>query len=97
MTYFVSVQVSPTELEGLLRQVEGVADVAVVGAADMRSGEVPRAYIVRDEGSQLSEADLHRFLNVKVSKHKQLAGGVRFIEQIPKNAAGKILRKQLKD
>lgn len=80
-----------------MRQVEGVADVAVVGVEDARSGEVPRAFIVREKGAQLSEVDLHRFLEPKVSKHKQLAGGVRFVEQIPKNAAGKILRKQLKD
>jgi 4-coumarate--CoA ligase len=84
-------------LEGILRQIEGVADVAVVGVEDARSGEVPRAFIIREEGAQLSEVDVHRYLETKVSKHKQLAGGVRFVEQIPKNAAGKILRKQLKE
>ena len=43
----------------------------------------------------LTEEDVHAFMKVQVSAHKQLAGGVQFIEAIPKSAAGKILRKDL--
>ncbi|KAF4523514.1 hypothetical protein B566_EDAN004585 [Ephemera danica] len=60
-------QVSPTELEGVLRKLDGVADVAVVGVPDERSGEVPRAFVVRANNSQISETDVKSFLESKVA------------------------------
>jgi 4-coumarate--CoA ligase len=88
-------QVSPTELEGVLRKMDGVADVAVVGVLDERSGEVPRAFVVCKPNCNLTENDVHNYLNPRVATFKQLAGGVRFVSEIPKNAAGKIERKIL--
>merc|ERR1719219_117755 len=86
-------QVAPAELEDVLRGLDGVADVAVIGIPDQRSGQVPRAYIVREEG--LTEEQVSAYMAEQVSAHKQLAGGVEFVEAIPKSAAGKILRKEL--
>jgi len=48
---------------------------------------------VRKEG--LTEDKIQEFMKVQVSAHKQLVGGIEFIEAIPKSAAGKILRKDL--
>jgi len=86
-------QVAPAELEDVLRGLDGVSDVAVIGIPDERSGQVPRAYIVKEEG--LLEEQVHSYMKEQVSAHKQLAGGVEFVQAIPKSAAGKILRKEL--
>jgi len=83
-------QVAPGELENILRGHPQVADVAVIGVPNERLGEAPRAYIVPKEKSSC-EKDIHEFMKDKVSAHKQLAGGVEFIDVIPKSASGKIL------
>ena len=88
-------QVAPAELEDLLRRLAGVKDVAVIGVPDERAGEAPRAYVVKAEDG-LSEEDIKNHVAENLSRHKHLSGGVEFIEEIPKSAAGKILRKNLK-
>lgn len=89
-------QVSPTELENLLLEIEGIVDVAVVGVPDTLAGEVPRAFVVRQPGMNINEEDIQRLINSKVTHYKKLVGGVRFIESIPRNPSGKILRNELK-
>ena len=79
----------------MLRGLPGVEDVAVIGVENSREGEVPRAYIVRS-GLALSEVTVHQHMTEQVAPHKQLAGGLQFVEEIPRSAAGKILRKDLK-
>ena len=88
-------QVAPAELENVLRGLDGVADVAVVGVPDQRAGELPRAYIVK-KGEDLTEEQVKSYAAKVLAPHKQLAGGVEFLNEIPKSAAGKILRKDLK-
>ena len=88
-------QVAPAELEDVLRSLSGVKDVAVIGVKSEREGELPRAYIVRADES-LTEESVNTFMREQVSSHKQLAGGIEFVQTIPKSAAGKILRKELK-
>jgi len=88
-------QVAPAELEDLLRRLLGVKDVAVIGIPDERAGEVPRAFVV-PAGDSLTEQDVKDHVAGSLSKHKHLAGGVEFLKEIPKSAAGKILRKDLK-
>jgi len=89
-------QVAPAELEDLLRLHDGIADVAVIGVPDARHGELPRAYIVK-ANPDLDEDTVHKFIEAEVADYKQLRGGIEFIEAIPKSAAGKILRRQLRD
>lgn len=92
-------QVPPAELEGLLLQHPNVADCAVVGAPDERSGEVPVAFIVRkaDPASQaVSDDNIKEFIASKVAEYKRIAKIVN-VSEIPKSAAGKILRRVLRD
>ncbi|XP_018572545.1 probable 4-coumarate--CoA ligase 3 isoform X2 [Anoplophora glabripennis] len=89
-------QVSPTELENLILDIEGIIDAAVVGIPDSLAGEVPRAYIVRKPGVNINEDDIQRLVNSKVTHYKKLVGGVKFIESIPRNSSGKIIRNELK-
>jgi acyl-CoA synthetase (AMP-forming)/AMP-acid ligase II len=88
-------QVAPSELENLLRKLPGVADCAVIGIPSDSSGELPRAYIVKGDTS-LSSDDVTGYIKKKVAPFKQLAGGVEFVDAIPKAATGKILRRELK-
>lgn len=89
-------QVPPAELEEILRDHPAVADAAVIGVPHPKSGEVPRAYIVKKKDANATENDIKEYIRAKVAKYKRLEGGVEFIEAIPKNATGKILRRELK-
>lgn len=90
-------QVAPAELEVILRDHPDVADAAVVGQSHPISGEVPRAFIVPKQNAKATENDLKNFVAKKVAVYKHLDGGVTFIDSIPKNASGKILRRVLKE
>jgi len=93
-----ALQVSPSELEDILKTHYEVRDVAVIGVPDERTGEVPRAYIVkvnRKADDEEVAASIKDFLNERVSEHKQLRGGIVFLTEIPKSPAGKILKKNL--
>mmetsp|Transcript_14709 Transcript_14709/g.18638 ORF Transcript_14709/g.18638 Transcript_14709/m.18638 type:complete len:124 (+) Transcript_14709:1469-1840(+) len=93
-------QVAPAELEALLLTHPSIDDVAVIPVEDEMSGELPRAYVSvrKDELSQkLTEDEVKEWVKEKVAPHKRLAGGVEFIDQIPKSASGKILRRILRE
>ncbi|XP_040583770.1 uncharacterized protein [Lepeophtheirus salmonis] len=88
-------QVAPSELEDLIRKYPGVDDVAVVGVPDERNGELPRAYVVRKNRSVMEQGIID-FVTEKVAPHKKLGAGVMFVDTLPKNQTGKILRRELK-
>jgi 4-coumarate--CoA ligase len=93
-------QVAPAELEGKLMDHPNVNDVAVIGIQDKENHtEVPRAYIVPGEqGKEDKNAkEIIAWMEGKVANHKRLRGGVVFIDEIPKSASGKILRRVLKN
>ena len=94
-------QVPPAELEGILIGNEDIDDVAVIGIYDaLQATEVPRAYVVPKkglEGSKELEKKIQEWLAAKVASHKKLRGGVKFVDEIPKSASGKILRRLLKE
>ncbi|BCS18897.1 uncharacterized protein APUU_11725S [Aspergillus puulaauensis] len=96
---YKGLQVSPVEVEGLLLTHGSVADVAVIGAPDPDApgNELPRAYVVLKAGKRVSEAELKEYVKSNIARHKQLRGGVIFIDEIPKSASGKILRRILRD
>ena len=87
-------QVPPAELEGLLLEHEGVADCAVIGKLDEESGEIPKAFVVLSDGASVDAADLMQFVAERVATFKQVRE-VEFVEAIPKNPSGKILRRVL--
>ncbi|CAG9822644.1 unnamed protein product [Phaedon cochleariae] len=89
-------QVAPAELEELLRSFPGVDDAAVIGIPHQAHGEVPRAYVVPKEGFALNVEEIKEYVAIKVTKYKQLVGGVQIVDTIPKNPSGKILRRLLK-
>nr|GAT57810.1 predicted protein [Mycena chlorophos] len=103
-------QVAPAELEARLAASPDVADVCVVPVPDEFSGQLPKAYVVlsaaaleriasstnSDEEREKIKAALVKDIVENKAKYKALAGGVEFIEAIPRNAAGKLLRRVLR-
>jgi 4-coumarate--CoA ligase len=89
-------QVPPAELEALLVTHPDVADVAVIGIPDDEAGELPKAFIVRAAGAEVAATDLQAFVAEHVATYKQIRV-VEFVDEIPKSASGKILRRVLRD
>lgn len=88
-------QVPPAELEELLRDHPDISDAAVIGIPHHNSGELPRAYVVK-KNPKITEQEIKDYVAKKVAEYKRLEGGVEFVNAIPKNATGKILRRELK-
>lgn len=88
-------QVAAAELEEILLSHDDVADAAVVGMPDKRTGETPIAVVVLKAKGKVKEGDLIEMVAELVTEYKQL-GDVVYVKQIPRNATGKILRAQIK-
>ncbi|KAI9452564.1 phenylacetyl-CoA ligase [Lactarius psammicola] len=101
-------QVAPAELEGHLLSHPDVADVCIVPVPDDFSGELPLAYIVlhppaavraasSTAESDALKAELSKYVSDVKVQYKWLKGGVEFIDAIPKNPSGKLLRRVLRE
>jgi long-chain acyl-CoA synthetase len=88
--------VAPAELEALLHEHPAVADVAVVPKKDPEAGEIPRAFVVLRPGKKANDSELMRFVEERVAGYKKIRA-VEFVDEIPKNPSGKILRRVLKE
>ncbi|KAK6944229.1 AMP-dependent synthetase/ligase [Dillenia turbinata] len=88
-------QVAPAELEALLIAHPNISDAAVVPMKDEGAGEVPVAFVVRSNGSMISEDEIKQYISKQVVFYKRL-GRVVFTDAIPKAPSGKILRKDLR-
>lgn len=91
-------QVAPAELEALLLTHEAVQDVVVTCIPSEEFGQLPKASIVlkADAVEDATEKDIQEWVKERVAPHKQLGGGVVFIDAVPKSASGKILRRLVK-
>lgn len=93
------IAVAPAELEDLLLGHGKIQDVAVIGVPDDYSGELPKAFVVLKQGIEGDEGigqELIKYVQENKAKPKWVAE-VKFVEEIPKSASGKILRKTLRD
>ena len=89
-------QVPPAELEAVLLRHPDVADAAVIGVPDDEAGEIPAGYVVLRPGAAASPEEIMRFVAGEVAHYKQIRR-LDLIDAIPKSAAGKILRRVLRD
>ena len=87
--------VYPAEIENVLYGHEAVAEAAVIGVADEQWGEVGRAVVVVAEGAEVSADDLIGFCATRLAKYK-VPKSVVFIGELPRNAAGKVLKQDLR-
>jgi acyl-CoA synthetase (AMP-forming)/AMP-acid ligase II len=93
---FKGFQVPPAELEALLITHPKIADCAVIGIPDDEAGELPKAFVALAPGQEMTEDEVKDFVAGKVATYKQVRM-VEFIDEIPKSASGKILRRFLRD
>lgn len=86
--------VYPRMIEEVLHDYPGMREAAVVGEANARHGEVPVAYVVVDNTQNTSERDLRDYCRGLLGRH-QVPKRFVFLPELPKNAAGKILKREL--
>lgn len=85
----------PAELEMVVGSHPGVAEVAVVGLPDSKWGEIPTAYVVKKPGADLVEGEILDLCRKSLAGYKCVKE-VRFVDALPRNAVGKILKKELR-
>jgi fatty-acyl-CoA synthase len=86
--------VFPVEVENLLAEHPGVVEAAVIGVPDPDFGQRLRAFVVRRDGADLDEKQLKDHVKANLARYK-VPRDVRFLDALPRNATGKLLRKQL--
>lgn len=76
-----------------------IKEACVVGvpAPEDPGTDWPRAYVIATDRSKLSEDEVKDWVKERLAPYKQLRGGVAFVDEIPKNAIGKMLRRELRD
>ncbi|KAK5464975.1 hypothetical protein LTS15_001538 [Exophiala xenobiotica] len=95
---YKGLQVAPAEIENLLITHPRIQEAAVVGVnlPDDPGTDLPRAYVVA-KPSEISEEEVKDYVKQRLAPYKQIRGGVVFVEEIPKNAIGKMLRRELRE
>jgi acyl-CoA synthetase (AMP-forming)/AMP-acid ligase II len=88
-------QVPPAELEALLLTHPAITDTAVIGVTGDDGEEIPKAFVVRQPGTDLTADEVIEFVARQVAPYKKVRR-VEFTDIIPKSASGKILRKDLR-
>ncbi len=88
--------VYPAEVEQVLARMDGVADAAVIGVPDQRLGEVGRAFVVTRPGSELDEESVIAYTREHLANFK-VPRSVRFVDALPRNAGGKVVKPQLRE
>jgi len=86
--------VYPREIEDVLEGDPRVKEAAVIGVPDAGRGEVPVAFVVRGPGERLTESELKRVCVERLARYK-VPRTIHFVEALPRNAAGKILKQSL--
>lgn len=87
--------VYPNEVEAALSAMPGVREVAVIGVPDDNSGEVPKAFIVKDSEANFTEIQVIQFAKKHLTGYK-VPKQIAFVSELPKSNVGKILRRDLK-
>jgi acyl-coenzyme A synthetase/AMP-(fatty) acid ligase len=87
-------KVSPAEVDAVLFAIDGVREGAVVGVPDDVLGEAIRAYVVLDDGVELSEREIIRFCRERLPLFA-VPQQIVFLDDLPKTASGKVRRKSL--
>lgn len=89
-------QVPPAELEAVIIAHPKVADVCVIGIPDDEAGELPKAFVVPVQGQEITLEEIQEVVGEHLVGYKQVRL-METIDAIPKSAAGKILRRELRD
>jgi fatty-acyl-CoA synthase len=86
----------PREIEEFIHTIDGVMDVQVVGIPDEKYGEIIGAFIIKEDGSQLTSEDIRDYSSNKIARYK-VPKHVFFVQEFPLTASGKIMKFKLRD
>jgi acyl-CoA synthetase (AMP-forming)/AMP-acid ligase II len=86
--------VFPREVEDLLSDHEAVAEAAAIGVDDEDFGQRLRAFVVIEEGKDVSEEDLKGYVKQNLARYK-VPREIVFVDELPRNATGKVLKREL--
>jgi len=86
--------VFPREVEDGIADMDGVAEVAVIGVLDDEFGQRLRAFVVRGPGAKPTADDIRREVRQKLARYK-VPRDVVFVEALPRNATGKVIKREL--
>jgi long-chain acyl-CoA synthetase len=89
-------KVFPSEVEDMMLAHPRIKDVVVIGITDELKGEAPKAFIQIKEGETATAEEIRAFCKAKMAPYK-VPVAVEFIDEIPRSAAGKALRRLLRD
>jgi fatty-acyl-CoA synthase len=86
--------VFPREVEDLLADHEAVVEAAAIGVEDEDFGQRLRAFVVKEEGAEVSEDDLKAHVKANLARYK-VPREIVFVDELPRNATGKVLKREL--
>ena len=86
----------PSEIDSVMLHHPAVAEVAVIGIPHPKWGETPCAYVVLRKGGEVSAPDLIAFTRDRLA-HYKCPTSIRFVKELPRNASGKILKRELRE
>jgi len=89
-------KVFPSEVEDMMLSHSKIKDLVIVGIPDDLKGEAPKAFIVLREGEAATEEEIRAYCKEKMAPYK-VPVAVEFIEEVPRSASGKALRRLLRD
>jgi acyl-CoA synthetase (AMP-forming)/AMP-acid ligase II/carbon monoxide dehydrogenase subunit G len=88
--------VFPAEVEDLLAKHEAIAEAAAIGVEDEKFGQRLKAFVVTRSGGSLSEDDVKAYVKQNLANYK-VPKEVEFIDELPRNATGKVLKRELEE
>jgi fatty-acyl-CoA synthase len=88
--------VYPAEIENVLYQLPQIAEAAIIGIPDERWGETGKAFLALKPGEELKEKDVISHCLKNLAKFK-VPQSVEFIDVLPRNATGKVLKRTLRE
>jgi fatty-acyl-CoA synthase len=88
--------VFPQEVEDLISRQDGVEEVAVIGVDDEKFGQRLKAYVVKKKGASVTQESIQQAVKSNLARYK-VPREVEFIDELPRNATGKVLKRELKE
>ena len=88
--------VYPQEVETVIKEIPGVKEAVVVGVSNPVSGEVPMAFVIKEETADLESNTIISYCKEKMA-HFKVPRKVKFVTELPLSAVGKVLKRKLRE